>query len=72
MSAENYPWKTGRACVFKNFFHLVLVTKYRRNVFADTMLERLENIFKSTCLQMDCELLEFNGEYDHIQILEPV
>jgi putative transposase len=66
---KEYPWRTGRSCVFKNYIHLVLVTKYRRNVFTDTMLTRLEEIIKETCSQMDCELIEFNGEDDHCHLM---
>ena len=33
------------------------------------MLDRLNFIFRETCLQMDCELLEFGGEDDHVHIL---
>ena len=69
MSAKDYEWRTGRSCVYKNFYHLVFVTKYRRNVFTQPMLERMNDIFKETCEQMGCELLEFNGEDDHTHLL---
>ena len=72
MSHENYEWRTGRSCVYKNFYHLVFVTKYRRGVFTTEMLERMNFIFKSTCNQMECELLEFNGEDDHVHLLVSV
>ncbi len=49
--------------------HLVLVTKYRRKVITQPVLTRLEQIFKETCLKWECELLEFNGELDHIHLL---
>jgi REP element-mobilizing transposase RayT len=41
---EEFAWRTGRSCVFKNFIHLVFVTKYRRGVFNQQMLERLKNL----------------------------
>jgi len=69
MSLKNYPWRTGRSCTFKNFYHLVFVTKYRRKVFTDSMLTRIQALFHETCEQLSCELLEFNGEYDHVHIL---
>jgi putative transposase len=69
MSTMNYEWRTGRSCVFKNFYHLVFVTKYRRNVFTNVMLERLNQIFLETCAQMECELIEFNGEDDHVHLM---
>lgn len=64
-----YEWRTGKHCVFKNTYHLVFVTKYRRGVFDDEMLRHCEAIIKETALQMDCELHEFNGEADHIHML---
>jgi putative transposase len=67
-----YEWRTGRACVYKNNVHLVFVTKYRRGVFTKQMLERVHEIIKETCLQMDCELLEFGGEDDHVHIMVAV
>jgi putative transposase len=69
MSSKNYPWRTGRSCTFKNFYHLVFVTKYRRQVFTHLMLTRIQAIFVETCRQLDCELLEFNGEDDHVHML---
>ena len=36
------------------------------------MLTSLNEIMKETCLQMDCELIEFNGEDDHIHLLVSV
>lgn len=67
--SENFPWRTGRSCIFKNIVHLVFVTKYRRHMFTDKMLHRLEELLSETCTQMDAELLEFNGEDDHVHLL---
>ncbi|MBF0206132.1 MAG: IS200/IS605 family transposase [Oligoflexia bacterium] len=66
---EKYDWRTGRSCVFKNFIHLVFITKYRHDVLTEPMLTRLKQIFEETCLQMDAELLEFGGEADHCHLL---
>jgi hypothetical protein len=59
--------RSGRHCVFNNKIHLVFLPKYRRNVLTNVILVRLEELFRETCTQMDCELIEFNGEPDHIQ-----
>ena len=67
-----YEWRIGRSCVYKNNVHLVFVTKYRRDVFTKEMLERLEVIITETCQQMDCELIEFGGEHDHIHVMVSV
>jgi len=49
--------------------HLVFVTKYRRSVFTDAMLERLNAVFAETMEQMEGTLLEFGGEDDHVHLL---
>ncbi len=67
-----YDWRLGRTCVFQNHLHLVFVTKYRREVLTDLMLVRLHELMTQTCLQLDCELLEFNGEHDHVHLLVSV
>ena len=64
-----YEWRTGRSCVYKNHVHLVFVTKYRRDVFTDEILNKIKDIFTQTCEQMDVELIEFGGEDDHVHIL---
>jgi len=33
------------------------------------MLDMLKAIFKETCEQLDCELLEFGGEHDHVHLM---
>ena len=72
MSLKKYPWRTGRSCTFKTFYHLVFVTKYRRDVFTHSMLSRIQALFLETCQQMECELIEFNGEDDHVHMLVSV
>ena len=67
-----YEWRTGRSCIHNNTVHLIFVTKYRRNVLTINMLTSLKEIIKETCLQMDCKLIEFNGEDDHIHMLVSV
>ncbi len=52
----------------KIFIILSFVTKYRRDVFTKGMLTRMMLIFEETCIQMGYELLEFNGEDDHVHM----
>ena len=66
---NEYIWRTGRSCVFKNHVHLVFVTKYRRDVFTNEMLDCLKAVFLETCSQMEAELLEFSGEDDHVHLM---
>jgi putative transposase len=49
--------------------HLVFVTKYRREVFTKEILENLRPIFSSVCRDFEAELVEFDGEDDHVQLL---
>ena len=49
--------------------HLVFVTKYRREVFTKEILNDLHVIFAQTCLDFEAELIEFDGEDDHVHLL---
>ena len=49
--------------------HLVFVTKYRREVFTKEILNDLRVIFAQTCLDFEAELVEFDGEDDHVHLL---
>ena len=59
----------GRHCVFLMQIHLVFVTKYRREVFTKEILNDLRVIFAQTCLDFEAELVEFDGEDDHVHLL---
>ena len=67
--SKDYEWRTGIHCVFRNHMHLVFVTKYRRSVFTDAMLERLNAVYAETMEQMEGTLMEFGGEDDHVHLL---
>lgn len=59
----------GRHCVFNLHVHLVFVTKYRRNVFTKIILDDMENVLAKVCNDFDAELVEFDGEDDHVHLL---
>jgi putative transposase len=61
--------RTGRQCVFVLHAHLVFVTKYRHRVFSDAHLERMEEIMRAVCADFECEMVEFNGENNHVHLL---
>lgn len=61
--------RKGRTCVFLMHVHLVFVTKYRRKVFTKQILEDLRKIFINVCLDFEAELVEFEGEEDHVHLL---
>jgi putative transposase len=56
------------AC-YKLQIHLVLVTKYSKKVINAEMLARLEQICRDTCMKWEAQVIEFNGEADHIHLL---
>lgn len=61
--------KSHYHCVYKLTYHLVLVTKYRKKCLSNEMLNRLEEIVEKNCADWEIDLLEFNGEADHIHLL---
>lgn len=65
----NDSLRHGRTCVYSLQAHLVFVTKYRRGVLTQPMLEDMENIMRSVCSDFDATLIEFNGEDDHVHLL---
>lgn len=49
--------------------HLVFVTKYRRKVFTKQVLKDLKAIFTDICIDFESDLVEFEGEGDHVHLL---
>ena len=49
--------------------HLVCVTKYRQKVFTNESLKLIEKSFSEVASKMNFNILEFNGESDHIHVL---
>lgn len=66
---KNTEIRSGRHCVFLMHVHLVFVTKYRRKVFTEEILLRLKEVFSEVCSSFEAELVEFNGENDHVHLL---
>jgi len=61
--------RRGRHCVFMMHVHLVFVTKYRRDVFTKDILDDLRPVFAKVCADFESELVEFDGEHDHVHLL---
>jgi putative transposase len=49
--------------------HLICVTKYRRKILTLESLKLIEKSFQEVAQKMDFQILEFNGESDHIHVL---
>jgi putative transposase len=61
-------WSTHHA-VFALYFHLILVTKYRRRVLSEAMRDRARSIADQIARAFEGELHECNGEADHVHLL---
>ena len=55
--------------VFLMYYHLVLVTKYRRKVIDETISQRLREIFDYIAVNYNISVTEWNDDKDHIHIL---
>lgn len=61
--------RQGRHSVSRLIVHLVFVTKSRKAEFTHEGLKVLSEAFASVAQKMDFNILEFNGESDHVHIL---
>lgn len=61
---------TNSHAVYSLNYHLILITKYRREVFTSReMFERLKEIASYIGKNHNIEIKELNGETDHVHIL---
>ncbi|MFU8850875.1 IS200/IS605 family transposase [Micromonospora sp. SL1-18] len=67
--ATDYPVRTGTHCDLLLHAHLVFVTKHRAPGIIDEHLHYLEQVMRQLCEQFECELVEFNGEDNHVHLL---
>jgi len=62
-------YRRGRHSVTRLVAHLIFTTKYRRKVFDGDMIGQLREAFDSACEKLDCRIIEFDGEEDHVHLL---
>lgn len=62
-------YKRSYRSVYNLTAHFVFVVKYRKKILTQELLEELGGIFKSILETRNCELIEFNGEADHVHLL---
>ena len=55
--------------VFSMYYHLILVVKYRRKVFDDSISEYAKSIFEKISPSYNISLLEWNHDVDHVHIM---
>ena len=61
--------RRGRHVVYNLHVHLVFVAKYRGKVFTKEILDDMRGIFESVCTDFEAQLVEFDGENDHVHLL---
>ncbi len=67
--AENTDIRKGRHVVYALHAHLVFVTKYRRDALSELAIRDLTRIFAKVCRDFEADLIECNGEDDHVHLL---
>ncbi|MBA6299040.1 IS200/IS605 family transposase [Colwellia sp. MB3u-22] len=60
---------TNSHSVFSLHYHLILVTKYRRQVFDDEVSDKAKAIFERIAPDYKIEVIEWNHDRDHVHIL---
>ncbi len=58
-----------RHSVSKLVVHLIFTTKYRRKLFDGRMIGQLHDAFSSAAGKLECEIIEMDGEPDHVHLL---
>jgi len=58
-----------RHSVSKLLVHLVFTINFRRKLLNAIMIEQLRKAFISSCNKLECELVEMDGEADHVHLL---
>ena len=55
--------------VFAMYYHLILVVKYRRKVFDDSISDYAKSVFEKMAPSYNISLLEWNHDVDHVHIM---
>ena len=67
---NDQPYYTNRHSCFLLQYHMVLVTKYRHPVICEDVKDELYKKIREIFEERQLVILEFNGEADHIHILD--
>ena len=62
-------FRRERHSVTNLLVHLICVTKYRRPVLTAEGLKVIEDSFRTVAKSLDCNIIEFNGDTDHVHAL---
>jgi putative transposase len=61
--------RTGSHVVFSIHLHVVFVTKYRKKVLTNLMIEDIKSVFQRVLTANNCKLEECSSEADHVHLL---
>jgi putative transposase len=62
-------YRSGRSVVSALHIHLVFATKYRHGALTDELLTYCEQVMRDVCTDFEADMIEFNGEHDHVHLL---
>ena len=68
-SERKMEYRTARHVVYMLHVHLVFVPRFRRDVLSDLAIRDLQRIFAKVCTDFEAELIECDGEDDHVHLL---
>ena len=66
---DNAETRRGRHVVYALHAHLVFVTKYRKDALSELAIGDLRTIFAKVCKDFEADLIECDGEDDHVHLL---
>ncbi|MBT1162128.1 IS200/IS605 family transposase [Bifidobacterium sp. SO1] len=69
MSENNHDWHTGRHVVYDLHAHIILVTKYRRQVMTPRVSQLMKATLLEVCERFECTLDAFETDRDHAHLL---
>ncbi|MBE9008678.1 IS200/IS605 family transposase [Pseudanabaenaceae cyanobacterium LEGE 13415] len=61
--------RSGSHVVFRIHLHIVFVTKYRRKVLTQSMIDAMKPVLERVLSANQSILTEFNGEPEHVHLL---
>ena len=59
----------GRGYVYCLQFHIVFVTKYRKQIFQQELADEVTQYLKTTCKKLDIEIVTMEVMPDHVHML---
>lgn len=64
-----YELKSTRYAKYLLHAHLVFTPKFRKKIFTKEHLNLMKEVFEFICKENNAELVEFDGETDHVHLL---